>query len=147
MNPALTLLLAALLSQTPAAADPSSTETPRCDFTDRKPLRISHALLKSVLHRVQPDYPSMARATGTTGDVKVLILVNRDGDVVDACTLTGHPLLREAARIAATQWKFEKNFGLGAKQRHDFIEATITFRFRAGKGWTPGRVGSNAPPN
>jgi len=57
-------------------------------------------------------------------------VVNRDGRVLAACVVEGHPLLSPAAKSAALKWKFKKNFGLSSNQRRRYIEASLFFTFK-----------------
>jgi len=53
-----------------------------------------------------PQYPAIARSAHATGDVQVRIVIDENGNVVDAMPISGHPLLRAAAEAAAKQAKF-----------------------------------------
>jgi TonB family protein len=103
---------------------------PECDFSSYKPLIISHALLNAVVKRVEPKYPGLARVSRADGNVQVKILVERDGNVVEACVVDGHPLLRESARQAALEWKFKRNFGFTNRPKRKYIQSFIVFTFR-----------------
>jgi TonB family protein len=103
-----------------------------CDFTRYRPIIIiSHALRNAEVKRVVPKYPAAARFAGTKGNVVVRILVDREGNVSQACIIEGHPLLRAAARKAALEWKFRENFGFAVKQPEKlrFIQAEIVFKY------------------
>ena len=54
----------------------------------------------------KPAYPAAARAVNAEGAVNVQILIDEEGNVVSAEAVSGHPLLRGAAREAALQSKF-----------------------------------------
>jgi TonB family protein len=59
------------------------------------------------IRRVQPVYPSEAKARRETGKVNVFVMVNEYGDVISARAAPGpSPYLREAAAGAASRWKF-----------------------------------------
>ncbi|HEX3251926.1 MAG TPA: energy transducer TonB [Pyrinomonadaceae bacterium] len=100
-----------------------------CDFSSYNPLILSHPLVSAASRTIDPVYPEIARQAKVQGTVEVRILVNRDGEVMDACIVEGPPLLHSAARNAALQWKFKKNFGLTHKQRRRFVESSIAFKF------------------
>jgi TonB family protein len=55
----------------------------------------------------KPAYPAAARAVNAEGAVNVQIEIDEEGNVVSANAVSGHPLLREAAREAALQSKFK----------------------------------------
>ncbi len=54
----------------------------------------------------KPVYPPAARAAHATGTVVVQITIDEEGNVIFARSVSGHPLLQEAAVQAATQAKF-----------------------------------------
>lgn len=102
----------------------------KCDFSKYNPLVLSHPLVNAATKTVEPDYPEIAKRAKVQGTVEVRILVNRNGEVIDACVVEGPPLLRSAARNAALKWKFKKNFGFTHKQKRRYIESSIEFKFR-----------------
>lgn len=53
-----------------------------------------------------PIYPDAARIARASGAVNVQITINKDGSVVSAKAISGHPLLREAAEKAARTSSF-----------------------------------------
>ncbi len=55
---------------------------------------------------VQPPYPAIARSAHASGQVKVQITIDENGNVVSASPVSGHPLLQGAAVAAARQSKF-----------------------------------------
>ena len=107
-----------------------TTQVCKCDFSRYKPLALSHFLNYATVKKVEPEYPAVAKAARVQGTVDVRILVDRNGDVVNACVVEGHPLLHAAAQSAASQWKFKKNFGLTSKQKRRYIQSSLLFTFR-----------------
>ncbi|MGH9426210.1 MAG: TonB family protein [Terriglobia bacterium] len=91
---------------------------------------ISHSLMGAAVKKVEPKYPPMGTRVRAQGEVKVKILVDRKGNVVSACAIEGHPLLRSPAVNAAVQWKFKPNFGLTLRQKKKYIQSVIVFHFR-----------------
>lgn len=78
---------------------------------------------RAVKARVAPVYPEIARRLRIGGTVVVRAIVEPDGKVSDARTLTGNRMLSPAAEEAVRKWKFvvgqaastvdvEVNFGL-----------------------------------
>ncbi len=55
---------------------------------------------------VQPPYPAAARAVRASGEVKVQVTIDEDGNVISASAVSGHPLLKQAAVNAARASKF-----------------------------------------
>ncbi len=101
-----------------------------CDFSKYKPLVLSHPLVNAVIKKVEPKYPPMGKRLRAQGEVTVMIMVDRKGNVVSACAVDGHPLLRAAAINAAVQWKYKPNFGLTQRQKKKYIQSSIVFQFR-----------------
>jgi len=58
------------------------------------------------LSKPAPPYPPAARAARASGTVRVLVMVDGSGNVIQAHAITGHPLLRPAAVEAAKQARF-----------------------------------------
>lgn len=73
----------------------------------------------------KPEYPTRARSEGASGKVTVAILVNKQGRVVSARALTGQPLLKVAAEVAAKQSKFSPE-----KLQQSKTSGTITYSFK-----------------
>jgi periplasmic protein TonB len=63
--------------------------------------------LPEAITRVPPDYPEIARASGTEGTVMVQALVGKDGKVKDVRVVKSVPVLDDAAVKAVKQWVFK----------------------------------------
>jgi TonB family protein len=63
-------------------------------------------LQASGIKKVEPVYPPIARAAKAEGEVRIQVIVSEEGKVIEAATIDGHPLLRDAALQAARQWEF-----------------------------------------
>lgn len=61
----------------------------------------------AVTRRVDPLYPDFARSARVQGVVLLLMTVDEQGVPFQVQVLEGHPALREAAQVAARQWRFE----------------------------------------
>ena len=70
----------------------------------RRSTEVMEALL---VHRVQPDYPLMARKMGLSGTVKLQAVIGRDGTVHRIELLEGNPILAKSAEAAVKEWRFE----------------------------------------
>jgi protein TonB len=55
---------------------------------------------------VQPPYPAIARSAHASGQVRVQIVIDENGNVISAAPVSGHPLLQGAAVSAARASKF-----------------------------------------
>ena len=63
--------------------------------------------LPEAITRVPPDYPEIARASGTEGTVMLQALVGKDGKVKDVRVVKSVPVLDDAATKAVKQWVFK----------------------------------------
>jgi TonB family protein len=109
---------------------PCSDKEDCCDFSRYKRLKEPHALIKAAVKKVDPEYPPAGRSVRASGKVVVRILVNKKGDVVEACVVEGHPLLRAVSLEAARRWKFMKNFGfIDSNVKERFAETDLVFNF------------------
>lgn len=59
-----------------------------------------------VLELPKPAYPPMARAAHVSGTVGVKVIIDVDGNVIAAASISGHPLLQAAAVNAARDARF-----------------------------------------
>ena len=62
--------------------------------------------LPTVLSRVTPEYPAVARSARVQGTVELEGVVNADGRVSDIRVLSGHPLLVDAAVVCVRKWRY-----------------------------------------
>lgn len=60
----------------------------------------------SLINRVQPVYPPLARQTRVSGTVRLHAIISKDGTVQQLEVLQGHPLLVQAALDAVRQWRY-----------------------------------------
>ena len=104
-------------------ATPTPMPTPKTP--DIVPMT-SVMLQGKAIRKVQPPYPPMGKAVRASGTVPVQIMISEEGRVLDASVLSGHPLLRDAARQAALQWVFSPTVlnGKGVK-----VSGVISFNF------------------
>lgn len=61
---------------------------------------------ENLISSVDPVYPPRARRAKLSGVVVLEIVVDRSGEVATARIITGHPLMKEAARDAVTQYRY-----------------------------------------
>lgn len=74
----------------------------------------------------QPSYPAAARAVRATGTVEIRVLIETDGSVFSAVAISGHPLLRAAARNAACEAKFTPTILSGEPVK---LYGTVNYNF------------------
>jgi periplasmic protein TonB len=60
----------------------------------------------SLVNRVQPNYPPLARQTRISGTVRLHAIISKTGNVESLEVMSGHPLLVQAALDAVRQWKY-----------------------------------------
>jgi TonB family protein len=61
---------------------------------------------RSVVYKVAPVYPEIAKRNSVKGVVKLEVVVSPNGSVKSAKVLGGSPLLIESACEATRKWKF-----------------------------------------
>jgi TonB family protein len=62
---------------------------------------------KSVIQKVEPTYPPIARQMRLSGHVVLDMYVDESGNVEKVDVISGNPILGSAAVSAAKQWKFQ----------------------------------------
>src|SRR6266478_3754156 len=60
----------------------------------------------SLVNRVQPVYPPLARQTRISGTVRLHAIISKSGGVQQLEVMSGHPLLVQAALDAVRQWRY-----------------------------------------
>jgi protein TonB len=94
------------------------------------PVRRSEGVQAGLLiHRVEPDYPALARQTHLQGTVQLHAVIGRDGSIESLEVLSGHPLLVKAALDAVRQWRYRPTL-LGGEPVE--VETYITVHFVLG---------------
>jgi protein TonB len=90
-------------------------------------VRISQGVTKGLLvHRVEPVYPSIARAARVQGDVVLSAVINTNGDIQNLQLVSGHPMLVPNAIAAVKQWRYKPYLLNGQPVE---VETTITVIF------------------
>lgn len=72
-----------------------------------KPLRISSMLPGSLIRRVEPAYPPIAKAARVQGPVVLEAVISKTGTIENLQLISGHPLLAPAAIDAVRQWRYK----------------------------------------
>jgi hypothetical protein len=112
-----------------------------CGFSKLQPRMISDFVERGAVEKVTPQYPPAAKAKGTSGNVRVRVLTNKQGLVEKTCPeyIKNEPKpdrsLVIAAEAAALQWTFNRNFGVkpGDSVRFDYAQAVLIFNFVPGE--------------
>lgn len=71
-----------------------------------RPVRVSHMMEGNLIHRVQPEYPQLARQARVQGPVVLRAIISREGRIENLQVLSGHPMLVQAAIDAVRQWRY-----------------------------------------
>lgn len=74
----------------------------------------------------KPAYPAAARAVRASGVVNIQVYVSEEGNVLAASAVSGHPLLREAARTAACSARFSPTLLKGEPVK---VTGVFTYNF------------------
>ena len=91
-----------------------------------KLLRLSHISEGSLLHKVQPAYPALARSARIQGVVVLQAVISKQGTIENLVVLAGHPMLVPAAINAVRQWRYQP-YILNAEPVE--VETQITVNF------------------
>jgi len=76
--------------------------------------------------KMKAAYPPVAVAARASGKVLVLIVINEEGKVIAAQSISGHPLLQAAAVRAARESTFNPYLLEGAPTK---VMGTLTYKF------------------
>ncbi len=76
--------------------------------------------------KVVPAYPALAKQAGASGLVRVHVIVDESGKVIEVSKSEGHVLLRRVAEDAARQWFFDTNL---SENRPSRLTGYIDFNF------------------
>jgi TonB family protein len=71
------------------------------------PAQGENDLTRKVKTKVPPEYPVLARRMNIRGTVKVLVVVDANGNVRNSRVVGGNPILVNSAVDAVKKWKFE----------------------------------------
>jgi TonB family protein len=99
---------APMLTETPPPAPaPANEATVTEPKTETKGKTISGGVLNGkAISLPQPTYPSIAKSAKASGTVVVAVVVDENGNVIEAQAISGHPLLKAASVAAARSAKF-----------------------------------------
>jgi len=86
----------------------------------------SRVLVSKAISLPQPQYPQIAKQIRLQGPVIVQILVDEQGKVISAQTVSGHPILLSAAKEAAIRARFTPTTLNGQPVK---VQGVITYNF------------------
>jgi protein TonB len=96
----------------------------------RHPL-VSRMMEGNLIHRVQPDYPSLARQVRVQGPVVLRAMISREGGIENLQVLSGHPMLVKAAVDAVRQWRY-RPYVLNGEPVEVETQVTVNFVLSGG---------------
>ena len=94
-------------------------------------LRVSHMSEGDLIHKVQPDYPPLARSARIQGPVVLQAVISRQGTIENLRVLTGHPMLVRAAIDAVSQWRY-RPYALNNEPVEVETQITVIFSLSGG---------------
>jgi protein TonB len=71
-----------------------------------KIFRTSSILQGSLIRRVEPTYPPLARQARIQGTVVLVAVISKAGAIDNLRLVSGHPMLVGAALDAVSQWRY-----------------------------------------
>ena len=80
----------------------------------------------NLIRKNAPQYPDTARSTGITGDVRLSIIIGRDGTIQNVQVISGHPLLVKSALEAVETWLYRPTLLNGSPVE---VVTTVTVSF------------------
>ncbi|MCI0612608.1 TonB family protein [bacterium] len=104
-------------------SNPASQDTETSD-----PMRITADVVQPELtHRVNPEYPEIARKARIQGVVILEAIITKDGTVENVKVLRGvHPILDQAAINSVKQWRYKPATLNGSPVK---VYSTVTVKF------------------
>jgi protein TonB len=90
-------------------------------------VRVSQGVSQGLLiHKVQPQYPPLARQARIQGSVVLQALIGKDGAIQNLHVVSGHPMLTNAALEAVKEWRYKPYYLNGEPVE---VETTINVNF------------------
>lgn len=84
-----------------------------------------------VVHKVQPNYPPLARTARVQGSVVLAAIIGKDGSIQNLHVISGHPLLTQAALDAVKQWRY-RPYVLNGEPVEVDTQVTVNFTLSGG---------------
>jgi protein TonB len=97
--------------------------------TIKREFRQSSMLEGSLIRKVQPVYPPLARAARIQGSVVLAAVIGKDGTMENLKLISGQPMLVQAALQAVSQWRYRPYILNGESIE---VETQITVNFILG---------------
>ena len=93
------------------------------------PFRLSHMSEGSLIYRVQPEYPEIARQARIQGAVQLRAIISKAGTIENLTVESGPPMLIPSALKAVRQWRYRPYLLNGEPVE---VETEITVNFTLG---------------
>jgi protein TonB len=84
-----------------------------------------------LVHRVQPEYPPLARSARIQGAVVVHAVIAKDGTIENLRVISGHPMLVPSALEAIRQWRY-RPYVLNGEPVEVETQVTVNFVLSGG---------------
>lgn len=91
-----------------------------------RPVRRSVMMQGNLIHKVEPQYPTMAKQLRIEGPVVVKAFISREGTIERVQVEKGHPWLAKAALDAVQQWRYRPYY-LNGEPIEVETEVTVNF--------------------
>jgi periplasmic protein TonB len=88
--------------------------------------RPSRMMEGNLIHRVQPEYPVLARQARIQGAVVLRAVISREGNIENLQVVSGHPMLAPAALEAVRQWRY-RPYSLNGEAVEVETQVTVNF--------------------
>jgi periplasmic protein TonB len=105
---------------------PASVQPPPPTPAPTRPPRVSQFAEANLVHRVQPQYPQIARMVGVQGAVELRAIVSKTGIIENLTIIGGPPMLVAAAVDAVKQWRY-RPYMLNGEPIEVETEITVNF--------------------
>ncbi len=91
---------------------PRAPERENIDTRIQQPrvLHVTHLDPATLIHRVEPVYPPLARQTRREGRVELRAIIGTDGSIQSLQVVSGDALFLLSAREAVQQWKYKPTY-------------------------------------
>lgn len=107
----------------------SAAPIPKAPATETKRIRVGTMEEASLLNKVLPEYPAIAKTARISGTIVLRAIIAADGSVRQLEYVSGPPLLMKAALDAVRQWRYKPLLLDGAPVE---VDTTISVVFRLG---------------
>jgi protein TonB len=102
-------------------------EPPRVEPRHVRPMLRSREVMAAMLvHRVEPEYPHIAKVAHISGVVHLRAIIGKDGTVRELQVVDGNILLAQAARAAVESWRYRPTMLNGEPVE---VETYVTVNF------------------